>query len=61
MCPLYAAQPRLPNLLPEYDLCKLLLIKVRADWDGTHPKARIGCVMKKNRPYEYAFARTIDG
>eukprot|EP00957_Ditylum_brightwellii_P007564 572240-Ditylum_brightwellii.AAC.1 len=61
MCPLYAAQPRLPILLPEYDLRKLLPIKVRADWDETHPKARTGCAMKKNHPYEYTFARTIDG
>eukprot|EP00957_Ditylum_brightwellii_P199473 15205490-Ditylum_brightwellii.AAC.1 len=43
MCPLYTAQPRLPILLPEYDPCKLLPIKVREDWDETHPKARIGC------------------
>ena len=42
MCPLYAAQPRLPILLPEYDPRKLSPIKVRADWDETHPKARIG-------------------
>eukprot|EP00957_Ditylum_brightwellii_P156249 11892893-Ditylum_brightwellii.AAC.1 len=61
MCPHYAAQPRLPILLPEYDPRKLLLIKVRADWDETHPKARTGCVLKNNRTYEYAFARTIDG
>eukprot|EP00957_Ditylum_brightwellii_P098172 7479564-Ditylum_brightwellii.AAC.1 len=61
MCPLYSAQPCLPILLPEYNHCKLMPIKVRADWDKTHPKGRIGCVMKNNRPYEYAFARTIDG
>eukprot|EP00957_Ditylum_brightwellii_P051648 3916573-Ditylum_brightwellii.AAC.1 len=61
MCPLYAAKSRLPILLPEYDPCKLTPIKVRADRDETHPKARIGCVMKNNCPYEYAFARTIDG
>eukprot|EP00957_Ditylum_brightwellii_P014502 1091854-Ditylum_brightwellii.AAC.1 len=57
MCPLYAAQPRLPILLPEYDPCKLLPIKVRADWDETHPKARIAHVMKNNRPHEHAFAK----
>eukprot|EP00957_Ditylum_brightwellii_P084485 6424493-Ditylum_brightwellii.AAC.1 len=61
MCPFYAAQPCLPILLPEYDPHKLSPIKVRADWDKTHPKVRIGCVMKSNCPYEYAFARTIDG
>eukprot|EP00957_Ditylum_brightwellii_P197373 15037522-Ditylum_brightwellii.AAC.1 len=41
MCPLYAAQPYLPILLPEYDPHKLTPIKVRADWDETHPKGRI--------------------
>eukprot|EP00957_Ditylum_brightwellii_P196242 14952419-Ditylum_brightwellii.AAC.1 len=61
MCPLYAAQPCLSILLPEYDPLKLMPIKVRADWDETHPKARIGGVMKNNCLYEYAFVRTIDG
>eukprot|EP00957_Ditylum_brightwellii_P109148 8326186-Ditylum_brightwellii.AAC.1 len=61
ICPLYAAQPHLPILLPEYNPCKLMPIEVRADWNKTHPKARIGCVMNNNCPYEYAFARTIGG
>eukprot|EP00957_Ditylum_brightwellii_P136566 10414478-Ditylum_brightwellii.AAC.1 len=38
MCSLYAAQPHLPILLPEYDPCKLMPIKVRLDRDETHPK-----------------------
>eukprot|EP00957_Ditylum_brightwellii_P059084 4481875-Ditylum_brightwellii.AAC.1 len=57
ICPLYASQPRLCILLPEYDPKLLTPIKARADWNETHPKTNIGVVMKNNRTYEYDFAQ----
>ena len=52
ICPLYASQPRLKILLPEYDPRLLRCIKARADWDETHPKTKIGVTMKNNRDFE---------
>eukprot|EP00957_Ditylum_brightwellii_P203575 15335262-Ditylum_brightwellii.AAC.1 len=42
ICTLYAPQPCVCILLPEYDPKLLAPIKVRADWDETHPKTKIG-------------------
>eukprot|EP00957_Ditylum_brightwellii_P112184 8553374-Ditylum_brightwellii.AAC.1 len=43
-CASYALQPLITVLLPDYDPRLLTKIKAKADFDKTHPKAKIGVV-----------------
>eukprot|EP00957_Ditylum_brightwellii_P018496 1391015-Ditylum_brightwellii.AAC.1 len=50
-------------VLPEYDSNNLTSIGLYqcADWDETHPKAKIGVTMKRGRDFEYEFAKDSSG
>ena len=63
LLPSYDATKPFPIVLPEYDPDNLTPIGPyqHADWDKTHPKAKIGVTMKGNRPFEYRFARDSQG
>jgi hypothetical protein len=50
-------QPHLTVLLPEFDPKLLTPISryQRADWDETHPKTRLGVIMKGGKEKELVF------
>eukprot|EP00957_Ditylum_brightwellii_P006796 515234-Ditylum_brightwellii.AAC.1 len=56
-------QSNLPVLLPEYDPNFLTSISPfqKADWDETHPKTKIGIVMKGGWKVELVFLRDTNG
>eukprot|EP00957_Ditylum_brightwellii_P018074 1362024-Ditylum_brightwellii.AAC.1 len=59
LLPSYNATKPFPVVLPDFDPSLLTPIGPyqRADWNETHPKAKVGVSMKRQREYEYVFLR----